>query len=87
MNEDLFHLTEDNEKQLGLKVPYLGAIGAIDVFGKLYKIRYVIFYEFTRKRHWSPKERSKYLLLARILICHFSNDSIEVDNKSYFFNS
>ena len=36
MNEDLFHPTEDNEEQLGLKVPYLGAIGPL-----MYLVNYI----------------------------------------------
>ena len=39
------------------------------------------------RRHWSPREKSKYLLLACILICHLPNDSIKADNGNYFFNS
>ena len=49
VNKDFFHPKEDNEELFAPKVPYFSVIEGIDISGKLYKIRYIFFYEFTRK--------------------------------------
>ena len=93
VNKDLFHFKEDNKEQFGLK-HHLSAIGGLMYLVNCIKSNKSFFtnllkrYSFaSTRRHWSPMERSKYLLLAHILICHLPNDSIEIDNGSYFFNS
>ena len=49
VNKDFFHPKENNEELFAPKVLYFSEIEGIDIYGKLYKIRYIFFYEFTRK--------------------------------------